>query len=107
MSHWMVHFAVVRSHFNIMEVKSPEMDLSDCEEEIIEEEFIHVVMDNAEEDMSNPIVNPNSNVRIIAIDSDSPALQIENKVCTRFFICYILVFITSNPKSLNIKYGHT
>ncbi|CAI6345280.1 unnamed protein product [Macrosiphum euphorbiae] len=48
----------------------------DCEE-IVEETLIHVVVDNADE-MS--ILNSNSNVRVIAVDSDSPALQIENKI---------------------------
>lgn len=48
----------------------------DCEE-IVEETLIHVVVDNADE-MS--ILNANSKVRVIAVDSDSPALQIDNKV---------------------------
>ncbi|NP_001280350.1 uncharacterized protein LOC100569993 [Acyrthosiphon pisum] len=51
-------------------------DTQDCEE-IVEETLIHVVVDNADE-MS--ILNANSNVRVIAVDSDSPALQIENKI---------------------------
>jgi hypothetical protein len=65
-----------------MDVEIAENYPSDCEEEIVEEELIHVVMDDPEE-MST--LNPNSNVRMVAIDSDSPALQIENKVCR--FIC--------------------
>lgn len=64
-----------------MDVDTVENDPSDCEE-IVEEEFIHVVMDDPEE-MS--ILNSNSNVRMIALESDSPAMQIENKV--RGFIC--------------------
>lgn len=48
-------------------------------EEIVEETLIHVVMDNPDE-ISH--VNVNSNVRMIAIDSDSPMLQIENQVPT-------------------------
>lgn len=51
-------------------------DSSDCEE-IFEESLIHVVMDNPD-DMST--MNINSNVRVNAINSDSPTLQIENKV---------------------------
>lgn len=62
------------------EIKTEPKDDSDYEE-IIEETLVHVVMDNPE-DMST--LNPSSNVRVIAIDSDSPALQIENKV----FLCY-------------------
>lgn len=58
------------------EIKTEPTDESDYEE-IIEETLIHVVMDNPE-DMST--LNPSSNVRVIAVDSDSPALQIENKV---------------------------
>lgn len=51
-------------------------------EEIIEESMIHVVLDNADE-MST--LNANSNVRVIGVDSDSPALQIENKVDFIYF----------------------
>jgi len=65
-----------------MQSENDPTDSQDCEE-IVEETLIHVVMDNADE-MS--ILNANSNVRVIAIDSDSPALQIENKVSRRLFI---------------------
>lgn len=54
-----------------------EVDNSSDSEEVVEETLIHVVMDNPEETVN---VNPNSNVRLIGIDSESPALQIENKV---------------------------
>ena len=66
-------------------------DIQDCEE-IVEETLIHVVVDNADE-MS--VLNANSNVRVIAMDSDSPALQIENKVqkrsghITKYLICIL------------------
>lgn len=82
-----------------MNVERAENDSSHCEEEIeVEEEsFIHVVMDNAEE-MST--VNANSNVRMIAIDSDSPALQIENKVCT--FICWTNFVILLYQIQINV-----
>lgn len=60
----------------IMESNNDSPDTLDCEE-IVEETLIHVVMDNADE-MS--ILNQNSNVRVLAVDSDSPVLQIENKV---------------------------
>lgn len=46
-------------------------------DEVVEESLIHVTLDNAD-DTSN--VNATSNVRVIAIDTDSPALQVENKV---------------------------
>lgn len=62
----------------IMDSNNDSSDTLDCEE-IVEETLIHVVMDNADE-MS--ILNPNSNVRVLAVDSDSPVLQIENKVFT-------------------------
>jgi len=61
-----------------MHSENDSTDTQDCEE-IVEETLIQVVMDNADE-MS--ILNANSNVRVIGIDSDSPALQIENKVLT-------------------------
>jgi len=54
-----------------------ETDSSDCEESLI-----HVTKDNPD-DMST--VNINSNGRLIAMDSDSPALKIENKVIFLFF----------------------
>lgn len=57
---------------------------SDCSdyEEIVEESLIHVVMDDPDE---MAIVNVNSNVRLIAPESESPALQIDNKVIKIFF----------------------
>jgi len=61
-----------------MQSDNDSTDTQDCEE-IVEETLIHIVVDNADE-MS--ILNANSNVRVIALDSDSPALQIENKVPT-------------------------
>jgi len=71
-----------------------ENDLSDCEEIVVEETFIQVTPDNPDE-MSD--LNENSNVRLIAIDSDAPALQIENKVA---FYIYQIVF------TIIIKYLH-
>ncbi|XP_060877870.1 zinc finger MYM-type protein 1-like [Metopolophium dirhodum] len=59
-----------------MRSENDSTDTQDCVE-LFEETLIQVVMDNADE-MS--ILNANSNVRVIAVDSDSPALQIENKV---------------------------
>lgn len=59
-----------------MDSNNDSPDTLDCEE-IVEETLIHVVMDNADE-MS--ILNPNTNVRVLAVDSDSPVLQIENKI---------------------------
>lgn len=49
-------------------------------DEVVEESLIHVTLDNAD-DTAN--VNATSNVRVIAIESDSPALQVENKVGDR------------------------
>jgi len=64
-------FQVTTDHSNA------ENDLSDCEEIVVEETFIQVTPDNPDE-MSD--LNENSNVRLIALDSDAPALQIENKI---------------------------
>ncbi|XP_026813911.1 general transcription factor 3C polypeptide 6 isoform X1 [Rhopalosiphum maidis] len=46
-------------------------------EEIVEEALIHVTVDNADE---ISILNVNSNVRVLAVDSETPVLQIENKI---------------------------
>jgi len=68
----------------VMDHEDEETDCSDYEE-IVEESLIHVVMDNPD-DMST--VNVNSNVQLIGVDSDSPALQIENKVIFKFNFNY-------------------
>jgi len=72
-----------------MDHEGEETDSSDYEE-IVEESLIHVVMDNPD-DMST--VNINSNVRLIAVDSDSPALQIENNVIFLFFVGVSMIYI--------------
>lgn len=74
-------------------------DSQDCEE-IVEETLIHVVVDNADE-MST--LNANSNVRVIAIESDSPALQIENKVpITKVFTSFFKFQISFHIKLITI-----
>jgi hypothetical protein len=62
----------------MMDSNNDSLDAQDFEE-IVEETLIHVTVDNADE-MS--ILNANSNVRVLAVDSETPVLQIENKVST-------------------------
>lgn len=71
-----------------------EDDCSDYEE-IVEESLIHVVIDDPDEIVN---VNANSNVRLIAVESESPALQIENKVFENLFIPkYLLAYNSCLP----------
>lgn len=58
-------------------VDPEEIELSDSEEIVVEEALIQVTTNNPDDMFS---MNANSNVRVIAVDSNSPVLQIENKV---------------------------
>ncbi|XP_050443065.1 uncharacterized protein LOC126847077 isoform X2 [Adelges cooleyi] len=52
-----------------------DIDSSDTEE-IVEESYIQVTMDNPQE---LNMLNINSNVRVVGIDTESPVLQVQNK----------------------------
>lgn len=65
-------------------VDPEEIELSDSEEIVVEETLIQVSTNNPDDMFS---MNANSNVRVIAVDSNSPVLQIENKV-TFVFLLY-------------------
>lgn len=75
--------ALMTSKFN-----NEETDESSDWVEFVEEKFVHVVVDNLE-DMST--VNTNSNVRMNALDTDSPVLQIEKKVLLNHIVKYIIL----------------
>lgn len=62
-------------------VDPEEIELSDSEEIVVEETLIQVTTNNPDDMFS---MNANSNVRVIAVDSNSPVLQIENKVAFVF-----------------------
>ncbi|XP_050520930.1 uncharacterized protein LOC126894164 [Daktulosphaira vitifoliae] len=50
---------------------------SSSDEEIVEENYIHVTVDNPDEFNA---LNVYSNARIIGIDTESPILQVHNKI---------------------------
>lgn len=70
-------------------LEDEENNLLDDEEIVVEETLIQVSIDDPDE-MSS--VNSNSIVRVIALETDSPVLQIENKVsfifvCINIYLC--------------------
>lgn len=84
--------------------ENEEIELLEDEEIVVEETFIQVSMDNPN-DM--PIFNVNTNARLMAVDSDSPTLQIENKVNklnfgsyvsthNAYFCVFTFLFVSSN-----------
>lgn len=64
---------------------------SECDE-VVEEMFVHVVLDSIEDTST---INANSNVRVKALETDSPVLQIENKASGILYI-YLIVVSGSN-----------
>lgn len=58
-------------------------------DEIVEENFIHVVLDSFEDSST---INANSNVLVTALETESPVLQIENKVSVALNLYIFFVF---------------
>lgn len=57
-------------------------------DEVVEEMFVHVVLDSLEDTST---INANSNVRVKALETESPVLQIENKASGFVYVYFIIV----------------
>lgn len=81
-------------------VDPEEIELSDSEEIVVEETLIQVTTNNPDDMFS---MNANSNVRVIAVDSNSPILQIENKVA---FVFLLFLKLYSQVQCIAVQVRH-